>query len=434
LVAPSNDAADILVEKLAPLFPPSEMCRVLAYSRGVDQVSSGARPYVIEGLAGNELGLRIMRAKVVVATVTQASKFPFLGIQRGHFGALFVDEAGHATEPEVVAVASCVMNFDNTADGPAGQIVLAGDPKQLGPVISSSVCLKFGMSESYMERLSKMTEVYGRMEENHEYPGELITKLVQNFRSHPAILKLPNEMFYDGDLVNRGDVLSTHSMAQWEYLPTRGFPVLFHSVHGENLREGNSPSWFNPQEAEEVVKYVELLVHHSKPKIQQKDIGVITPYARQAQKIRLALKSRSRLEDVKVGSVEAFQGQERRCIIVSTVRAQPDLIKSDLKYNLGFVANAKRFNVAVTRAKALLIVIGNPEVLAMDKQNWLPFLDYCRVNGAWAGQPWDIEDDSDHEQLEPRLESKSDEDWDVVEGPSAAAFEHGPVSFINREE
>jgi helicase MOV-10 len=93
-------------------------------------------------------------------------------------------------------------------------------------------------------------------------------------------------------------------------------------------------------------------------------------------------------KDLKVGSVETFQGQERRCIIVSTVRAQPEQILSDLRYNLGFVANEKRFNVAVTRTIALLVVVGCPKVLASDKDNWLPFLAYCFENKSWAGDNW----------------------------------------------
>jgi hypothetical protein len=188
-------------------------------------------------------------------------------------------------------------------------------------------------------------------------------------------------------LINSGDKLTTHNMASWQHLPQKGFPIIFHAVDGENLREGNSPSWFNPQEAEQAVNYVQQLVN-SKPPVDPLDIGVITPYARQAQKIRLALQSRN-IINVKVGSVETFQGQERRCIVISTVRVESDHLSTDKKYNLGFVANEKRFNVAVTRAKALLIVVGCPTLLANDKQHWLPFMRYCKEMGSWAGEPWE---------------------------------------------
>jgi helicase MOV-10 len=72
-------------------------------------------------------------------------------------------------------------------------------------------------------------------------------------------------------------------------------------------------------------------------------------------------------ETVKVGSVEEFQGQERRIIIISTVRSNSAFLATDRDYNLGFLDNPKRFNVAITRAKALLIVIGNPKLLSRDK-------------------------------------------------------------------
>jgi superfamily I DNA and/or RNA helicase len=75
---------------------------------------------------------------------------------------------------------------------------LAGDPKQLGPVTTSSICVRFGFSVSYMEQLCKQS-VYGRKEDG-SYPENLLTILVRNYRNYPDILKLPSEMFYDNDL------------------------------------------------------------------------------------------------------------------------------------------------------------------------------------------------------------------------------------------
>ena len=172
-----------------------------------------------------------------------------------------------------------------------------------------------------------------------------------------------------------------------------------------------------------------MLCNQSRPPVAQDDIGIITPYARQAQKIRLALASRN-ISGIKVGSVETFQGQERRCIILSTVRSEKELISSDLRYNLGFVANEKRFNVAVTRASSLLVVIGDPTVLATDRKNWLPFLQYCKDNDSWIGEPWE---DTGDQVLD--VEGFSDADSAQVddEGPCAKAAQEA-VGFINREE
>ena len=435
LVAPSNDATDILVEKLAPYFPPSEMIRVLAYTRRIDDVPTIARPYVRDDLEPKDVVEALAGVQIVVSTMNLAARLWCTGdgVKRGHFDVLCVDEAGHATEPEVIGVAATIMKFNGKS--PA-QLVLAGDPMQLGPIITSEICKKFGMGVSYMERLVKESPAY-KVNEEGEYPPELVTFLERNYRSHPAILKLPNEMFYNSKLIPSGDKLMTHSMVKWEHLPGKtGFPVVFHAIDGENLREGNSPSWFNPQEASEVVNYVKLLTKHSRPAIGQDDIGIITPYARQVQKIKLALKADG-INDVKVGSVETFQGQERRCIIISTVRSENEYLDHDRKYNLGFVANEKRFNVAVTRAKALLIVVGNPRVLATDKKNWLPMLRYCRDNKSWFGEEWNEEEQKKDEEEEfgnlekdPANKDEKDEDeddWHFVGDQEACGF-------INREE
>lgn len=425
LVAPSNDAADILVERLAAYYPPSEMRRILAFSRSIDMLPASIRSYATDGMDSSDSKEEIISATIVVSTVNLAARFSFWGIPRGHFEVVCVDEAGHATEPEVVAVAASLLNLQQGSDK-VGQLILAGDPKQLGPISASDICLKYGLSVSYMERLTDRG-VY-QPQEDGQYPKDLLTKLVRNYRSHPAILKLPNEMFYK-DLKCCGDMMVTSNMVRWEHLPKPGFPVVFHAMDGENLREGNSPSWFNPVEAQQVVEYVCLLTQETKPSLQADEIGIITPYARQAQKIRLALRVQG-IDDVKVGSVDSFQGQERRAIIISTVRAEREQVNNDLRYNLGFVAHPKRFNVAVTRAKALLIVIGSPAILALDKDNWLPFLKYCHQNKSWVGDDWDPTTVGDIDDAVVEAETDEEDDADA---PSQAAQQEGFV-FVNSEE
>ncbi|GAB0175958.1 RNA helicase Mov10l1 [Grus japonensis] len=130
---------------------------------------------------------------------------------------------------------------------------------------------------------------------------------------------------------------------------------------GSETREGHSPSWFNPTEAVQVMQYCCHLAKNENAVVSVTDIGVITPYRKQVEKIRFLLRSID-LADIKVGTVEEFQGQEYMVIILSTVRSHEGLFGDD-KYCLGFLFNPKRFNVAITRAKALLIVVGNPHVL-----------------------------------------------------------------------
>ena len=126
------------------------------------------------------------------------------------------------------------------------------------------------------------------------------------------------------------------------------------------MREEGSPSFFNPEEIFHVLEYMKQLIDHG---IDEDDIGVITPYRRQVQKLKRRLEDRG-WGDVTVGTTEEFQGQERKVIIVSTVRSNPEFVNLDLKHRLGFLADAKRFNVSITRSRALLIIVGNPFILS----------------------------------------------------------------------
>eukprot|EP00731_Ephydatia_muelleri_P000795 Em0001g795a len=134
-----------------------------------------------------------------------------------------------------------------------------------------------------------------------------------------------------------------------------------------------------------VIQYTQALVDNSSCSVQYSDIGIITPYRKQVEKIRILLKHVG-LEDIKVGSVEEFQGQERLVIIISTVRSSNELLSEDMKCHLGFLANPKRFNVAISRAQALLVVIGNPYLLTQDPC-WHHLIKYAHDNGGYTGCP-----------------------------------------------
>ncbi|KIJ63044.1 hypothetical protein HYDPIDRAFT_93305 [Hydnomerulius pinastri MD-312] len=169
-----------------------------------------------------------------------------------------------------------------------------------------------------------------------------IVKLVQNFRSHPAILDFPNERFYGQELQACGDKKVTYAYVGYSQLPSEKFPVIFHAVQGKDDREASSPSFFNIDEVTIVKKYIQKLRDDRKIRISDGDIGVITPYHAQCLRIRKALLNIA--DSVKVGSVEEFQGQERRVIIISTVRSSEDFVEYDLRHTLGFVANPRRLN------------------------------------------------------------------------------------------
>ncbi|XP_043944719.1 RNA helicase Mov10l1-like isoform X1 [Protopterus annectens] len=257
---------------------------------------------------------------------------------------------------------------------------------QLGPVVKSRLARVFGLNVSLLERLM-MRPMYSRDETAYSICGSynplLVTKLVKNYRSHSALLSLPSRLFYHKELLVCADERVASSLHNWEKLPKKGFPLIFHGLRGNEMREGSSPSWFNPSEAVQVMRYCCLLVRHAVHPVSVADIGVITPYRKQVEKIRILLRSVD-LPEIKVGSVEEFQGREYLAIIISTVRSSEDHLNEDARYVVGFLSNPKRFNVAVTRPKALLIMVGNPHILIKDPC-FGAFLEYCAMNGACVG-------------------------------------------------
>jgi superfamily I DNA and/or RNA helicase len=302
----------------------------------------------------------------------------------GHFSTVFVDEAGHGWEPEVLAAFAGLLSE-------AGQLVLAGDPQQLGPIVRSDAVddAHGGLSVSLLQRLIGTHPAYVFdpvvYQESAGYDSHVLTKLIKCYRCHPDILKLPNELFYASALEAAGDPSSTHNMCTWAGLPTRNFPLIFHGIEGENVQESTSPSWFNIAEVEQVFHYVRDLVDSRT--VPASEIAVIAPYHKQVTKIAQLLRNpkyQKRYTDIMVGTCEKMQGQERRVIIISTVRSSADFLDEDRFFNLGFVANPKRFNVAVTRAKALLIVVGNPNVLVRDGC-WGALLRSCVQRGGYTG-------------------------------------------------
>ncbi|XP_036167158.1 RNA helicase Mov10l1 [Myotis myotis] len=374
--APSNSAADLVCLRLheSCLLRPGSMVRVNATCRFEETIVEAIKAYCKDG----EDIWKASRFRIIISTCSSAGLFYQIGVRVGHFTHVFVDEAGQASEPECLIPLGLVSDI-------SGQIVLAGDPMQLGPVIKSRLAMAYGLNVSMLERLMSRP-VYLRDEDAFgacgAYNPLLVTKLVKNYRSHAALLALPSRLFYHKELEVCADPKVVTSLLGWEKLPKKGFPLVFHGVRGSEAREGRSPSWFNPAEAVQVMRYSCLLARSLCSQVSAQDIGVITPYRKQVEKIKILLRNVD-LMDIKVGSVEEFQGQEHLVIIISTVRSNEDRFEDD-RYFLGFLSNSKRFNVAVTRPKALLIVLGNPYVLVRDPC-FGALLEYSITNGAYTG-------------------------------------------------
>ena len=328
------------------------MIRIIAYSRDKETVPSDVFKYASYSTAEQSFILPdldiVKKKRIVVITLSSAGKLPNEGLI-GHFTHVYIDEAGHAIEPE----AHCFVQLLKKTNLKPPVVVVAGDPQQLGPIVRSELAKAFGLEMSFLERLSKR-KAYRRLtdaEGEIKFDQRIVTKLIRNYRSHKAIMKLPNELFYDNDLLPCANPILSQSLQNWEHLPMKGFPIIFHGVEGVDEREGSSPSWFNAEEASIVKYYVNLLVKVTRTnKVDPKDIGIVTPYHKQVQKIRNLL-NKYGFGESKVGSVDEFQGSERRVIIISTVRSTVDYIADDHKHRLGFLANSKRFNVAITRAQ-----------------------------------------------------------------------------------
>lgn len=131
----------------------------------------------------------------------------------------------------------------------------------------------------------------------------------------------------------------------------------------------------NCAEAEQVLDlYARIL--QSDSRIKAADIGIITPYCAQVTYIRQLIEIQG-LEMCKVGSVTEFQGLERQIIIVSTVRSTKSLLQYDRKFNLGFLTHDKRTNVAISRAKSALIIVGDPQLL-QENEKWKSIVLYTQ--------------------------------------------------------
>ncbi|MFS8002630.1 putative DNA helicase [Helianthus anomalus] len=373
--APSNSAADHLLARLvcenAVNIRKQDILRLNASARPIDDIKSEFLDFC--SIDEEEMAFscpifeQLIRYRIIVSTYASAALLYAEGLKTGHFTHIFLDEAAQASEPETMIPISHFYRRNTV-------VVLAGDPVQLGPVIFSKDAESYGLGKSFMERLCE-SKFYKDGDQNY------VTKLVRNYRCHQHILSLPSELFYKGELVACKEDDTLYPLTWKDYIKNPEFPVLFLGVQGVDEREGNNPSWFNRIEASEVV---EVIMNLKDRGIKNEDIGVITPYRQQVLKISKALEMNVAGSEIKVGTVESFQGQEREVIIVSTVRSTIKHNETDKRHCLGFLSNPRRFNVAITRARSLLIAIGNPHIICKD-EHWNKLLWHCVDNDSYNG-------------------------------------------------
>ncbi|XP_069689318.1 putative helicase mov-10-B.1 isoform X2 [Periplaneta americana] len=351
--APSNAACDLLAQKLVPHCKTEELLRLHSSSREWDTVPADLHAYSNRAEnsyyfpSQNELN----KYRIIVCTLISSGRLlPKINREDdfydyNHFTHIFIDECGQALEPAALVPIAGILGRAHKKL-PGGQVILAGDPQQLGPVCESKNAEKFGLGVSLMERLMTNWHLYMRSE-NGMYDKRVITKLRRNFRSHELILRLPNKLFYDNELISECPASVTNDRVK-NLKNNREYDhaVVFHGVLGHERREGKSPSYFNLYEIETVMVYVSTLLRGgpSREPLEQKEIGIIAPYIRQAYKLKGKLKEKG-WDDIEVGTTETFQGREKRVILISTVRSNRNLLDYDARFRLGFVANPKMAEV-----------------------------------------------------------------------------------------
>ncbi|XP_060655088.1 putative helicase mov-10-B.2 [Drosophila nasuta] len=303
---------------------------------------------------------------IIVATLCTVGRLVTDNVGKfNYFTHIFIDEAGASTEPETLIGIMGVKQEETC------HVILSGDHKQLGAVITNNRAAALGLGHSLMERLMR-TELYG-MDANGNYDRTLQTRLRRNYRSHPEIVGLYNRLYYNGELIPQAPPDQVNLGVNWPMLRNPHFPIIFQATHGVTQKEMNSTSSFNELEAQVLVWYVKLLLNYglgNNIRVEEQDIGVVAPYNAQGKVIKELLHNQGYMH-VEVGSVENYQGREKNIIIATLVRSFA---------SIGFMRDPRRLNVLLSRAKSLMILIGNPVTL-----RYHPDISYiineCKLQG-----------------------------------------------------
>lgn len=375
VVATSNFAANELTDRLLDFVPSVNIFRFFAKTafRQIKEI----KPRVLQTSNFRDRKNKeaccedIYDNRIVICTLATAGRLVQASIPTGRFSYIFIDECGSAKE---ISALVPIINLGTCGNAIKASVILAGDPRQLGPVIQYEFLNPTTHSISMLERMSEL-ECYKKDPATGEYNHLLITQLRNNYRSHESLLHFANHAFYAGQLRAKASPVQTDWAIGWHRLPNRKFPMIFHPICGKVETVDSSTSLYNPTEIDQIVFYVQDILQNGVNKIvvKQSQIGIISPYARQVIEIKRKVFGEFKWSDIEVGSTEQYQGREKDIIILSTVR-------SNCKH-VGFLANEKRLNVTVTRARALMIIVGDIATLQRNRR-WNELIRYCRKNNA----------------------------------------------------
>lgn len=306
-----------------------------------------------------ELELRINAelfndARVIACTLVGSSSRILQGMK---FPTLFIDEAAQALEG-----AAWIPLLK------AGRLILAGDHRQLPATVKSYEAMRQGLGRSLMERIA----------ETHP---EAVTLLTMQYRMHEEIMRFSSDEFYDGRMtaapeVAHRSILDLDTPIEWidtaeervadaEIQQTDRLEITANAEE-ETFREQVTGAGFGRINREEAQLAVEVLKRYaekigiSRLKEERTDFGVISPYRAQVRYLRRLISRDKELrplrDRISVNTVDGFQGQERDVMLISMVR-------SNENGNIGFLGDLRRMNVAMTRARMKLIIIGDRETL-----------------------------------------------------------------------
>ncbi|XP_048774514.1 DNA-binding protein SMUBP-2-like [Ostrea edulis] len=279
----------------------------------------------------------LKRADVVLATLTSADgSGPIKYLDKKHFDLVVIDECSQAVE------AACWIPLLR-----APRCVLAGDHLQLPPTILSKEAASAGLERTLMERVLDL------------YDGKVMRMLTTQYRMHQLIMQWSSERLYEGKLIAHSSVAGhlLRDIGNVEEDEETSEPLLLIDTAGCQLFELDVPdeiSKGNEGEADIVSNHVEKLINLG---VNQEEIAVIAPYNLQVELLRLRLSNN--YPKVEIKSVDGFQGREKEAVIIS-------LVRSNMKGEVGFLAEKRRINVAVTRARRHLMVVCDSETVGHD--------------------------------------------------------------------
>ena len=291
-------------------------------------------------------------ADIILTTINNSADKRLKDI---YFSYVLIDEAAQALEPDTLLP---LIHH-------AQMVVLIGDDKQLGPIVQSEVANIAGLGMSLFQRLHLFYK-----------DAPFITLLNEQYRMNEKLNEFPNKQFYDNKIISKVKMLPDENIMNTLPWPKKDFPSFFYNITGKEEKENNS--YINKNQIFGVFKSVNKLMESN---IELRNIGVITFYSAQKQRLYEMFYTKEKYQELKIDTVDGFQGMEMDYIIISTVR-------SNLYGILGFLRSDQRLNVALTRARKGLIIIGNAKCLALRPGSFRDLISFYCSNELIMNDPF----------------------------------------------